>query len=278
MQTSLNLSAPDLKKQATKNRKLILEMLTVAGNGHPGGSLSAIDIITALFFNEMKVDPKNPEWENRDRFVLSKGHGVPGLYATLAHRGYFKPEETLTLRQLGSPFQGHPDRVRMPVVEASTGSLGQGLSVAQGMAMAAKLDGKDTRIYCLMGDGETQEGQVWEALMSCGNYKLNNLCVFLDANKYQIDGPTKEVMDIEPLEEKIRAFKWNVLRIDGHDMDQILKALKSARDEKTKPTMIIADTVKGKGISFMENINKWHGVSPTKEELKKAIEELEKLS
>lgn len=278
MQHQLNQSVPELKKQATTHRKLILEMLEKAGNGHPGGSLSAIDIITALFFNEMKVDPKNPEWADRDRFVLSKGHGVPALYATLAHRGYFKPEDTMTLRQLGSNFQGHPDRVRMPAVEASTGSLGQGLSVAQGMAMAGKLDGKDYRVYCLMGDGETQEGQVWEALMSCGNYKLSNLCVFLDANKYQIDGMTKDVMDIEPLEEKVKAFKWNVLRIDGHDMDQILKALKSARAEKTKPTMIIADTVKGKGVSFMENVNKWHGVSPTKDELKKALEELEKLS
>lgn len=275
---SLNQSAPELKKQATKSRKLILEMLEKAGNGHPGGSLSAIDIITALFFNEMKVDPKNPENENRDRFVLSKGHGVPALYATLAYRGYFKPEDTMTLRQLGSPFQGHPDRVRMPAVEASTGSLGQGLSVAQGMAIAGKLDKKDFRVYCLMGDGETQEGQVWEALMSAGNYKLNNLCVFLDANKYQIDGQTKDVMDIEPLEDKIKAFKWNVLRIDGHDMEQILGALKKARAETTKPTMIIADTVKGKGVSFMENVNKWHGVSPTKDELKKALEELEKLS
>ena len=275
---SLNQSAPELKKQATKSRKLILEMLEKAGNGHPGGSLSAIDIITALFFNEMKVDPKNPENESRDRFVLSKGHGVPALYATLAYRGYFKPEDTMTLRQLGSPFQGHPDRVRMPAVEASTGSLGQGLSVAQGMAIAGKLDKKDYRVYCLMGDGETQEGQVWEALMSAGNYKLNNLCVFLDANKYQIDGQTKDVMDIEPLEEKVKAFKWNVLRIDGHDMEQILGALKKARAETTKPTMIIADTIKGKGVSFMENVNKWHGVSPTKDELKKALEELEKLS
>ncbi len=275
---SLNQPTSELKKQATKSRKLILEMLEKAGNGHPGGSLSAIDIITALFFNEMTVDPKNPENENRDRFVLSKGHGVPALYATLAYRGYFKPEDTMTLRQLGSPFQGHPDRVRMPAVEASTGSLGQGLSVAQGMALAAKIDKKDYRVYCLMGDGETQEGQVWEALMSAGNYKLNNLCVFLDANKYQIDGQTKDVMDIEPLEEKFKAFKWNVLRIDGHDMDQILDSLKKARAETTKPTMIIADTVKGKGVSFMENVNKWHGVSPTKEELKKALEELEKIS
>ncbi len=278
MQNSLNLPVADLKKQATQSRKLILEMLEKAGNGHPGGSLSAIDIITALVFHEMKMDPKNPEWADRDRFVLSKGHGVPALYASLAYRGYFKPEDTFTLRQLGSKFQGHPDRVRMPEVEASTGSLGQGLSVAQGMAMAGKLDSKEYRVYCLLGDGETQEGQVWEALMSCGNYKLDNLCVFLDANKYQIDGSTKEVMDIEPLEEKIKAFKWNVLRIDGHDMDQILKALEAAKATKGMPTMVVADTIKGKGVSFMENVNKWHGVSPSGEELKKALEELEKLS
>lgn len=278
MQKPLQLPIKDLKTQATISRKLILEMLEKAGNGHPGGSLSAIDIITALVFHEMKMDPKNPEWTDRDRFVLSKGHGVPALYASLAYRGYFKPEDTMTLRVLGSKFQGHPDRVRMPEVEASTGSLGQGLSVAQGMAMVGKLDGKDFRVYCLLGDGEAQEGQVWEALMSAGNYKLDNLCVFLDANKFQIDGPTKEVMDIEPLEEKIKAFKWNVLRIDGHDMDQIVKALETARKTKGMPTMVIADTIKGKGVSFMENINKWHGSSPSSEELKKALEELEKLS
>lgn len=268
-------SINELKLQANESRKLILKMLCEAGNGHPGGSLSAIDILTALFFHEMKVDPQNPFGENRDRFVLSKGHAVPALYATLAYRGYFKPEDTLTLRQLGSPFQGHPDRVRLPIVEASTGSLGQGISVAQGLAMAAHLDQKDTRIYCLVGDGETQEGQVWECLMSAGNYKLSNLCVFLDANKYQIDGKVSDVMDIEPLEDKMKAFKWNVLRIDGHDMEQILGALEKARAEKNKPTMIVADTIKGKGVSFMENINKWHGVSPTREELEKALQELE---
>lgn len=270
----MKLSVEQLQSQATKSRKLILEMLTEAKSGHPGGSLSAIDIMTVLYFHEMNLDPQNPEWTDRDRFVLSKGHGVPALYATLAYRGYFKPEETMTLRQLNSKFQGHPDRVRLPAVEASTGSLGQGLSVAQGMAMAARLDKKNTRIYCLIGDGETQEGQIWECLMSAGNYKLSNLCVFLDCNKYQIDGKTSEVMDIEPLQEKIRSFKWNVLRIDGHDIKQILEALDKARAEKEKPTMIIADTIKGKGVSFMENVNKWHGVSPTKEELQKALKEI----
>lgn len=268
-------SINELKQQANESRKLILKMLFEAGNGHPGGSLSAIDIITALFFHEMNVDPKKPLKEGRDRFVLSKGHGVPALYATLAHRGYFKAEETLTLRKLGSVFQGHPDRVRLPIVEASTGSLGQGISVAQGLAMAGRINGDNSRVYCLMGDGETQEGQVWECLMSAGNYKLSNLCVFLDSNKYQIDGKVSDVMDLEPLVQKIESFKWNVIHIDGHEMDQIVAALDKARKVTDKPTMIVADTIKGKGVSFMESVNKWHGVSPTKEELDKALQELD---
>lgn len=251
-------------------------MITKAASGHPGGSLSAIDIITALFFNEMNVQPQDALWPDRDRFVLSKGHGVPALYATLAYRGYFSPESTMTLRELNSPFQGHPDRVRIPAVEASTGSLGQGLSVALGMALAARTDKKSYRTYCLLGDGEIQEGQVWEAAMCAGNYKLSNLCVFLDLNGYQIDGATDEVMDLHPLADKFKAFKWNVLEIDGHDMEQILSALKKSREEKQKPTMIIAKTVKGKGVSFMENDNQWHGKAPSQEQLKKALEELEK--
>lgn len=270
------LSIPELKKQAHESRKLILKMLTKAGSGHPGGSLSAIDIMTALFFNEMNVDPKNPIWSERDRFILSKGHGVPALYATQAFRGYYKPEETMTLRELNSPFQGHPDRVRIPAVEASTGSLGQGLSVAIGMAFSARLDKKDFRVYCLIGDGETQEGQIWEAAMCAGNYKLANLCVFLDSNKYQIDGSVEEVMSLAPLAEKWKAFGWNVLEIDGHNMEQILDSLTKARAEKSKPTIVIANTVKGKGVSFMEGDNQWHGKSPSEEQLKKALEELEK--
>lgn len=269
------LSPPDLRKQANTSRKLILRMLTKAGNGHPGGSLSAIDIITTLFFNEMKVDPSNPMSPDRDRFVLSKGHGVPALYATLGYRGYFNPEDTMTLRQLGSPFQGHPDRVRIPVVEASTGSLGQGLSIAQGMAMAGRLDKKSFRVYSLLGDGEMQEGQVWEAAMSIPHHKLTNICVFLDANRFQIDGAVKDVMHLDPIPEKLKAFGWNVIEIDGHNVDEILSALKVAREEKSKPTWIVANTVKGKGVSFMENDNKWHGVSPTTEELEKALKELE---
>lgn len=268
------LSIEDLKKQSNQSRKLILKMLTQAGNGHPGGSLSAIDILTTLFFDEMNVNPKDPLSTDRDRFVLSKGHAVPALYATLAHRGYFSPEATMTLRQLGSVFQGHPDRVRLPIVEASTGSLGQGLSVAQGMAMAAKLDKRASRIYCLIGDGETQEGQVWECAMSAAKYKLDNLCVFLDNNKYQIDGPTKDVMDLEPILDKFKAFNWNTVEIDGHDFSQIQKALSHARSSAGKPTLVLAQTVKGKGVSFMESVNKWHGSSPNKEELEKALKEL----
>ena len=270
------LSPLDLKKQAHTSRRLILEMITKAGSGHPGGSLSAIDILTALYFHEMSLDPKNPMWADRDRFVLSKGHGVPALYATLAYRGYFSPESTMTLRELNSAFQGHPDRVRIPAVEASTGSLGQGLSVALGMAFSARIDNKPFRTYCLIGDGETQEGQIWEAAMSAGNYKLANLCVFLDANLYQIDGAVKDVMDLEPLADKFRAFKWNVVEIDGHNMDEILNALDKAREEKTKPTLILAHTVKGKGVSFMEGDNQWHGKAPTAEQLTKALAELDR--
>jgi len=272
--------SPDLtklKRTANEARRWILRMLTEAGSGHPGGSLSAIDIITSLFFHEMNVDPQNPLWENRDRFVLSKGHAVPALYAALSLKGYFSPEQTLSLRRLGSPFQGHPDRMRLAAVEACTGSLGQGLSIAQGMALAARVDKKDYRVYCLIGDGETQEGQIWEAAMSIPMHKITNLCVFLDYNKFQIDGSVKDVMDLGDISKKFEAFGWNVMEIDGHDFNQILAALDKARTEKNKPTIIIADTVKGKGVSFMEHVGKWHGVSPTQEELKKALEDLDKI-
>lgn len=264
----------ELKRLANESRKLILKMIYEGGSGHPGGSLSAIDIITTLFFSEMNVRPQDPEWVDRDRFVLSKGHGVPALYATLAYRGYFKPEETLTLRKLESPFQGHPDRVRIPAVEASTGSLGQGLSVAQGMALAARLDKKDFRVYCLIGDGEMQEGQIWEAAMSIAKYKLSNICLFVDCNQFQIDGSVKDVMSLEPFSDKWRAFNWNVLEIDGNDIGQIQGALKKARAETQKPTVVIAHTIKGKGVSFMEGYG-WHGVAPNKEELGRALKELE---
>lgn len=272
------LSAADiktLKKTANESRRWILKMLTEAGSGHPGGSLSIIDVITTLFFREMNVDPKNPTWKNRDRFVLSKGHAVPALYATLALRGYFPIEQTMTLRKLGSPFQGHPDVVRMAAVEACTGSLGQGLSIAQGMAMGARMDKNNARVYCVIGDGETQEGQIWEAAMSIPMHKLTNICVFLDLNKLQIDGNVKDVMDLGQIEKKFEAFGWNSFRIDGNDIEQIVGALDRARKETTKPTMVIADTVKGKGVSFMEGGLKWHGVSPNKEELKKALAEID---
>lgn len=268
------LDTPDLLKQAQKSRKLILRMLAQAGSGHPGSSLSAIDIITALFFNQMQFNPQQPDWPDRDRFILSKGHGVPALYATLAYCGYFDPGQTLSLRKLGSPFQGHPDRKRIPAVEASTGSLGQGLSVAMGMALSARMDHKKHRIYCLVGDGEMQEGQIWEAVMSAGNFQLENLCVIVDWNKYQIDGPVAEIMNIHPLAEKFQAFKWHVLQIDGHDMSQILKAFDQAKGHKDAPTVVIADTIKGKGVSFMEGDNHWHGVAPNPEQLEVALAEL----
>jgi transketolase len=265
-----------LKKTSNEARRWILRMLTEAGSGHPGGSLSCIDIITTLFFREMKTDPKNPLWEDRDRFVLSKGHAVPALYATLGLKGYFPLEQTLSLRKLGSPFQGHPDRLRMAAVEACTGSLGQGLSIAQGMALAARLDKKDARVYCLIGDGETQEGQIWEAAMSIPMHRVTNLCAFLDLNKFQIDGPVKDVMDLGAVEKKFEAFGWNTLRIDGHNFEQIWNALEKARRETARPTMIVADTIKGKGVSFMEDVLKWHGTSPNREELKRALEEIDR--
>lgn len=267
----------NLQKIANELRIEIIEMLTIAGNGHPGGSLSAIDILTALYFSELKHDPKKPDWHERDRFILSKGHGVPALYACLAKSGYFSLSMLKDLRKLGSPLQGHPDRVRLPGIEASTGSLGQGLSIAQGMAMAQRLDKMDSYVYCLMGDGEIQEGQVWEAALSIPMHKLDRLIAFVDWNKAQIDGLTKDVMNIEPIADKFKSFGWNVLSINGHDFGQILSALKQAKANvgSGKPTMIVADTIKGKGVSFMEaNLVAWHGVSPTREQADKAIAEL----
>lgn len=269
------LDVKALKKQALESRKVIVKMLAEAGSGHPGGSLSAIDIITALYFSEMNHDPKNPQWTDRDHFVLGKGHGVPALYATLAASGYFPVAECMTLRKLGSRLQGHPDRVRLNSIEASTGSLGQGLSIAQGYALAARLDGKKSRVYCLIGDGESQEGQIWEAAMSISKYGLSNMVVILDENRYQIDGAVKDVMSLEPLLDKWKAFGFNTMEIDGHNMDEILSSLKKARTETNRPTFIRAKTIKGKGVSFMENNNHWHGVTPNKDELTKALAELD---
>ena len=269
-----NIMPDDLKKMALECRLDILPMLEKAGSGHPGGSLSAIDIIVTLFFSEMKMDPKNPHWEDRDRFILSKGHGVPALYAVLAKKGVFPREELGTLRKINSRLQGHPDRVLMPVVEASTGSLGQGLSIAQGIALGLKLGKRSARVFCIIGDGESQEGQIWETALSAPKFRLNNLVVFLDNNNGQIDGHCEEVMDLRPIAEKWRAFRWAVHEIDGHNFEEILSALSKARTEKEKPTLILARTVKGKGVSFMENNIDWHGMTPTKEQLEKAMSEL----
>lgn len=255
-------------------RKDIVSMICKSKSGHPGGSLSAVEILTALYFDQMNIDPTNPKMEDRDRFVLSKGHAAPALYATLAERGYFEKEELNHLRKLGSMLQGHPDMKKIPGVEMSTGSLGQGFSVACGMAMAAKLDNAPWNVYALLGDGEVQEGLIWEAAMSAAHYKLDNMIAFLDYNGLQIDGEVESVMSINPIEDKFRTFGWNVITIDGHDFDQIFAALDMAKDTVDKPTMIIAKTVKGKGVSFMENQASWHGSAPSEEQLEQALSEL----
>lgn len=255
-------------------RKDIVSMICKSKSGHPGGSLSAVEILTALYFDQMNIDPTNPKMEDRDRFVLSKGHAAPALYATLAERGYFEKEELDHLRKLGSMLQGHPDMKKIPGVEMSTGSLGQGFSVACGMAMAAKLDNAPWNVYALLGDGEVQEGIIWEAAMSAAHYKLDNMIAFLDYNGLQIDGEVESVMSINPIEDKFKTFGWNVITIDGHDFDQIFAALDMAKDTVGKPTMIIAKTVKGKGVSFMENQASWHGSAPSEEQLEQALSEL----
>lgn len=266
----------ELKKIATEIRKSIIIQTASAGSGHPGGSLSGVEILTYLYFVEMRIDPKNPKDPNRDRFVLSKGHASPLLYAVLAEKGFIRKDELTGFRQIYSNLQGHPDMKKVPGVEMSTGSLGQGLSAANGMALAGKLDGKDYRVYVLLGDGEIQEGQIWEAAMTAAHYKLDNLTAFLDHNGLQIDGKITEVMSPEPVDEKFKAFGWHVIKIDGHDFNQIEKAVNEAKTVKGKPTIIIAETVKGKGVSFMENEPGWHGTAPNKEQAQKALEELQK--
>jgi transketolase len=251
-----------------------LTAIATAGNGHPGGTLSVMDIMQTLFFAEMRHRPTEPHWAERDRLVLSKGHAVPALYTVLAHAGYFSTDMLPSLRRLGSPLQGHPANFLLPGIEASTGSLGQGLSMALGMALGARLDGGKSRVYAIIGDGESEEGQIWEAAMAAPKYALDNLCVILDHNKGQIDGFVKDVMDIEPIAEKWRAFNWNVLAIDGHDYREIGAAFDKARATKGKPTFIVAETIKGKGVSFMEGKIGWHGVAPTKEQLAQAVAEL----
>jgi transketolase len=272
-------SSRELAVLSQEFRIPILEMLTEAKSGHPGGSLSMIDLLTGLWFSEMKgVESAKALAADRDHFILSKGHGVPALYAILAKKGFIEEKELMTLRKTGSRLQGHPDRVRMPIVEASTGSLGQGLSVAQGMAMGLKLDGKKGRVFCVLGDGEIQEGQVWEAALSASKYKLSNLCAILDANNGQIDGPVSEVMPLEPLRGKWESFGWKVVEIDGHNMDEILDAYAQFRKHHEagakEPFFIIARTVKGKGVSFMENQIGWHGVVPKMDERDKAVGEI----
>ncbi len=259
---------------ASRIRVDIVKAVYKAGSGHPGGSLSATDILTALYFKEMNIDPQNPHKEDRDKFVLSKGHAAPVLYAALGERGYFPVEEMMSLRKLGSHFQGHPNRDKVPGVEMSTGSLGQGFSTAIGMALANKLDNKDNRVYVLLGDGELQEGLVWEAAMAAGHYGLDNLCVFVDWNGLQIDGNNDDVIKVKPIDDKFKAFGFNVLLIDGHDFAQIFKALDEARSCKGKPTAIIAKTHKGQGVPFMTDKAGWHGKAPNEEEAKAAVKEL----
>lgn len=263
-----------LKEKARYLRIEVLRMLTDAGSGHTGGSLSAADIVTALYFYKMKHNPENPQWEERDRFILSKGHAAPILYAALAISGYFDRALLKTLRKLGSPLQGHPCSKMLAGVEISTGSLGQGLSISNGIALGLKLDGLPSRVYCLLGDGEIQEGQVWEAAMTSSHYRLDNLCAIIDNNGLQIDGHCCEVMHIEPIVNKWKAFGWHVMDIDGHDMKAIIEALNKADNVKGKPTMIVARTIKGKGVSIFEGKVQYHGVAPTQEELEIALKEL----
>ncbi len=264
----------ELKSIARLLRIDVLKMLNEAGSGHTGGSLSAVEIITALYFYKMRHNPKDPKWPDRDRFVLSKGHGAPALYAALARCGYFDFSELMTLRKMGSILQGHPDMNFTPGIDISTGSLGQGLSMANGMALALRLDRRPSRVYVLLGDGEIQEGQVWEAAMAAVHYRLDNLCAIIDYNRLQIDGRVEEVMNIEPIADKWTSFGWEVFLVDGHDFEKIITAFDKAEKVKEKPSLLIARTIKGKGVSFFEDKVEYHGVAPTNDELERALEEL----
>jgi len=265
-----------LNQIARQVRKDIIEMLAEAGSGHPGGSLSACDIVVALYFSVMRHNPQDPQWRERDRFILSKGHSCPAMYACLARAGYFPVEELNTLRKMGSRLQGHPSKADgLPGIEVSTGSLGQGLSVANGIGLGLRLDRIDARVYCLMGDGEIEEGQIWEAAMAAAHYHLDNLCGVVDNNELQIDGRIEEIMNPNPITEKWKAFGWNTIEIDGNRMEEILKAFDEAKRIRGRPTVIIARTIKGKGVSFMENVVEWHGKAPSKEEAKLALKDLE---
>lgn len=264
----------DLTEKATRIREHIINMTHEAGSGHPGGSLSAVEILTCLYFKIMKHDPKDPHWAERDRFILSKGHAAPALYAVLAEAGYIPVAELKTLRKLCSRLQGHPSMTTTPGVEMSTGSLGHGLAVANGMALAAKLDRRLNRIYVLCGDGEMDVGEIWESAMLAAHFKLDNVTMYLDRNMLQLDGPTEKIMSIEPLTDKWKAFGWHVQEIDGHNMREIMMATEHARQTHGKPSVIICHTVKGKGVSFMEGSLRFHGKAPTDEECTKALEEL----
>ena len=270
------LELDKLKEKSKEIRKLIVRQVYNARSGHPGGSLSIADILTVLYFKELKIDENNPNWEDRDRCILSKGHCAPALYSCLAKRGFFNIEEIEKFRKIDGMLQGHPDMKHIPGVDISTGSLGQGLSAANGMALAGKLNNKDYRVYCLVGDGEIEEGQIWEAAMTAGHYKLDNLCLIVDNNNLQIDGTIEEVMNSNPIADKFRSFGFEIIKIDGNDIDEIDKALEVAKTIKGKPTCIVAKTIKGKGVSFMENKVEWHGKAPNDEEYKIALEELSK--
>ena len=270
------MNTQELMKMALKVREGIIMSTHSAKAGHPGGSLSAAELFTYLYFEELNIDPKNPKMEGRDRFVLSKGHTAPGLYAALAHRGFFPVEDLITLRHVGSYLQGHPDMKCIPGVDMSTGSLGQGLSVAVGMALAAKMDQNDYRVYALCVDGEIQEGQIWEAAMFAGHRKLDNLVVIIDNNKLQIDGKVEDVCSPYPIEQKLEAFHFHVITIDGHNFEEIAAAFREARETKGRPTAIIAETIKGKGVSFMEDAAEWHGKAPKDPEFEIAMEDLRK--
>ncbi|HVJ47976.1 transketolase [Desulfitobacterium sp.] len=268
------MSVLELKRMANQLRQDIITMLLPAKSGHPGGSLSSADIVATLYFHEMRVNPQDSHWPDRDRFVLSKGHAAPVLYAALAEKGFFPKEELLGLRQTGRMLQGHPDMKKIPGVDMSTGSLGQGLSAANGMALAGKLDKKDYRVYVVMGDGEMAEGQIWEAAMAAAHFKLDNVTAILDCNGLQIDGPTEQVMSSSPLLDKWLAFGWHVIEVDGHDIEQLIAAFAEAKATKGKPTLLLAKTIKGKGISFMENQVGWHGNAPSAEQAEQALSEL----
>jgi transketolase len=268
------MSVEELEQMAVIIRCDIIDMICTAAAGHPGGSLSAADVVTALYFRIMRIDPENPNWPDRDRFILSKGHACPVWYAALAERGYFDKSHLKTLRQMGSILQGHPDMLKTPGIDMTAGSLGHGLSAGLGMALSGKLQQKDYHVFVIIGDGESQEGSIWEASMAAPNFKLDNLTAILDYNHLQNDYSVDDIMPIHPPVDKWRAFGWHVIDIDGHDMAQVVAALEEAKSHKGKPTMIVANTVKGKGVSYMENVCEWHGRAPCQEEADQAIEEL----